>query len=40
MTLKNTPCDSICQINSQFPEKMDIYQNVLEEQKGPPIITS
>jgi hypothetical protein len=33
MTPKDTKCDSICQINTQFPENLNTYQNVLEEQK-------
>ncbi len=33
MTLKFPKCNSICKINTHFPEKLDTYQNVLEEQK-------
>lgn len=33
MTPKDTKCDSICQINTNFSKNLDTYQNVLEEQK-------
>lgn len=33
MEQKDTRCDSICKINNNFQQNLDIYQNVLEEQK-------
>ena len=33
MEQKDTRCDSICKINNNFKQNLDIYQNVLEEQK-------